>query len=313
MTLSHPTHLPSASFGRAFAIGVSLNLGFVLVEAFYGWKTGSLALLADAGHNLSDVAGLLLAWAAFGAARLKPNRRHTYGWRRASILASFINATILLVAMGSLLWEALHRFQTPTTVDALTVIWVAGVGVIINSITAGLFLTGSEKDLNIRGAFLHMAADALVSLGVVMAGLLYLWQGWLWIDPVASILIALIIIAGTWSLFRRSLHLLFDGVPEHIDLDQVEASLLTLPGVVAVHDLHVWAMSTRENALTAHLVCEQSNADKALGTLLCQAADRINRHFSIQHITLQCESPTFSEHCVVAPVSRVSVSKQEGV
>ncbi|PHS74044.1 MAG: cation transporter [Porticoccus sp.] len=298
MTPTHPGHLSSANFGRAFAIGVGLNLGFVLVEAFYGWETGSLALLADAGHNLSDVAGLLLAWAAFGAARLKPNRRHTYGWRRASILASFINAIVLLVAMGSLIWEASHRLQTPTAIDGFTIIWVAGIGVVVNSITAWLFLTGSEHDLNIRGAFLHMAADALVSLGVVMAGILYLWQGWLWIDPVASILIAMIIIMGTWSLFRRSLHLLFDGVPEHIDLDQVDASLLTLPGVIAVHDLHVWAMSTRENALTAHLVCDQSTGDKTLNNnLLSQAADVISRHFGIQHITLQYESSAFAEHC----------------
>ncbi|MDP1930907.1 MAG: cation diffusion facilitator family transporter [Gammaproteobacteria bacterium] len=293
------SHQHANHFGRAFAIGIALNLGFVLLEAFYGWKTGSLALLADAGHNLSDVAGLVLAWAAFGAARLKPNRRHTYGWRRASILASFVNATVLLVAMGSLLWEASHRLQTPTTVDGFTVIWVAGIGVIINSVTAWLFVSGSEHDLNIRGAFLHMAADALVSVGVVLGGVLTLWQGWLWIDPVVSVLIALIIIVGTWSLFHRSLHLLFDGVPDNLDLEEIEDCLLALPGVLAVHDLHVWAMSTQENALTAHLVCEA--AVDTQNVFLKQTAHAITERFGIEHITLQCESPEFADQCPVCP------------
>lgn len=295
MTDTHSHNHTVADYGRAFAIGIVLNLGFVCVEAFYGWKTGSLALLADAGHNLSDVAGLLLAWAAFGAARLKPNRRHTYGWRRASILASFVNATVLLVAMGSLLWEATDRLQIPSQVDGFTVIWVAGIGVVINTVTAWLFLAGSEHDLNIRGAFLHMAADALVSVGVVLAGVLTLWQGWLWIDPVVSVMIALIIIVGTWSLFRRSLHLLFDGVPDGIDLDQVQHSLLTLPGVIAVHDLHVWAMSTEENAMTAHLVCEDSSDSR--DTLLRQATNVLHDQFGITHISLQCESPAFADSC----------------
>ena len=299
MAEAHSHHHSAANYSRAFAIGVVLNIGFVIVEALFGWKIGSLALLADAGHNLSDVAGLLLAWAAFGAARIKPNRRHTYGWRRASILASFVNATVLLVAMGSLLWEAAHRLQMPASVDGLTVIWVASIGVIINSVTAWLFMKGSQHDLNIRGAFLHMAADALVSVGVVMAGLLTLWRGWLWIDPVVSILIALIIIAGTWSLFRRSLHLLFDGVPEGIHLDQIEDSLLALPGVLAVHDLHVWAMSTEENALTAHLVCEQLTDLPSI--LLRQATGVINTQFGIEHVTLQCEPAAFAEQCALSP------------
>lgn len=299
MTGTHSHAHPGNHFGRAFAIGVVLNLGFVLVEAFYGWKTGSLALLADAGHNLSDVAGLLLAWAAFGAGRLKPNRRHTYGWRRASILASFVNAIVLLVAMGSLLWEASQRLQTPSAVDGWTVIWVAGIGVVINSITAWLFLSGSRHDLNIRGAYLHMAADALVSVGVVLAGILYLWQGWQWIDPVVSILIALIIILGTWSLLRRSLHLLFDGVPDNINLNQIEHALLALPGVVAVHDLHVWAMSTEENALTAHLVCAAGTDTQ--NALLRQATQALKEGFNVEHLSLQCESPAFADYCAVAP------------
>jgi len=293
----HHHHAP-ASFGRAFAIGISLNLGFVLVEAFYGWRAGSLALLADAAHNLSDVAGLLLAWVALGAAQLKPNRRHTYGWRRGSILASFINAIVLLVAMGSLLWEAIQRLQQPAAaIDAPTVMLVAGIGVLINSITAWLFVAGSRHDLNIRGAFLHMTADALVSAGVVVAGALYLWREWSWIDPAVSIGIAVAIIVGTWSLFRRSLHLLFDGVPEGIDIDRIHDRLLALPNVLAVHDLHVWAMSTTENALTAHLICEELAANQT--ALLREAGAMLRDDYGIQHATLQCESRDLADDCTI--------------
>ncbi len=180
--------------------------------------------------------------------------RHSYGWRKGSILAGFVNAVILLVAMGYLAWEAIERLQTPSPVAGGTVMVVASIGVVINSVTAWLFLAGSKGDLNIRGAFLHMAADALVSLGVVIAGAFYLWQGWGWIDPVMSLVIALVVVVGTWSLFRRSLHLLFDGVPDEVDLAEVQAALLELPGVVSVHDLHVWAMSTSDNAITAKSV-----------------------------------------------------------
>ena len=293
--MSHDHDHAPTNYGKAFAIGISLNLAFVLIEAFYGWQTGSLALLADAAHNLSDVGGLLLAWAAFAAARLKSNARHTYGWRRGSILASFANAIILLVAMGSLAWEAAHRFQTPASVDAATVMVVAGVGVVINSITAWLFLAGSNGDLNIRGAFLHMAADALVSVGVVVAGALYLWQGWAWIDPVVSLLIALVVVLGTLSLFRRSLHLLFDGVPDGIELSQVSQCLLDIDGVLDVHDLHVWAMSTAENALTAHLVVAKDTADRDV--ILQLALDELHKRFELRHVSLQIESQTFSSHC----------------
>ena len=290
-------HAPR-NFGRAFAIGVALNVAFVLVEAFYGWQAGSLALLADAAHNLSDVGGLLLAWAAFGAAQLHPNLRHSYGWRKGSILASFANAVILLVAMGSLAWEAFERLQTPSPVAAGTVIVVAGIGVVINAATAWLFLAGSEGDLNIRGAFLHMAADALVSLGVVIAGAVYLWQGWGWIDPVMSLVIAVVIVVGTWSLFRRSLHLLFDGVPEEIDLAEVQAALLELPGVVSVHDLHVWAMSTRENAITAHLVLTGCAPDH--DRLLTLATEMLHERFEIHHAVLQPESEVYAANCPTA-------------
>ena len=290
-------HAPH-NFGRAFAIGVTLNLAFVVIEALYGWQTGSLALLADAAHNLSDGGGLLLAWAAFGAAQLHPNLRHSYGWRKGSILASFVNAVVLLAAMGYLAWEAIERLQTPSPVAAVTVMVVAGIGVVINSITAWLFLAGSKGDLNIRGAFLHMAADALVSLGVVLAGAVYLWQGWGWIDPVMSLVIALVVVVGTWSLFRRSLHLLFDGVPEEIDLAEVQAALLELPGVTSVHDLHVWAMSTRENAITAHLVLAAQDIDR--DQLLAVATEMLHDRFDILHAVLQPESESYAANCPTA-------------
>jgi cobalt-zinc-cadmium efflux system protein len=279
---------------RAFGIGIALNVGFVIIEAYYGWVTGSLALLADAAHNLGDVGGLLLAWAAFAAARLRPDDRHTYGWRRGSILASFINAVILLVAMGSLGWEAVQRFSDPAPLAAGTVMIVAAIGVVINAATAALFMAGRKEDLNIRGAFLHMAADALVSLGVVVAGAFYLWQGWTWIDPLASLVIAGVVIAGTWSLFRQSLHLLFDGVPEHIRLPEVRDCLQAVSGVASVHDLHVWAMSTAEPALTAHLV---SSGTHSVDDILRDAQHALHDRFGITHVTLQIEAAACSAAC----------------
>ncbi|CAN5398019.1 cation diffusion facilitator family transporter [soil metagenome] len=289
------SHAP-ASFGRAFAIGITLNLAFVLVEAFYGWQAGSLALLADAGHNLSDVGGLVLAWAAIAAGRLRPDDRHTYGWQRGSIMASFVNAVILLVAMGSLAWEAVHRLQAPSPIEGITVMVVAAIGVVINGITAALFMAGSKNDLNIRGAFLHMAADALVSVGVVIAGGLYLWRGWSWIDPVMSLIIAAVIVIGTWSLFRQSLHLMFDGVPDNIRLNEVRRRLQELPGVLLVHDLHVWAMATSENALTAHLVFNGNQEERE--ALLLSANEMLHHHFELRHVTLQLESEDFAKNCV---------------
>lgn len=286
---SHPT-----SFNHAFAIGIALNVGFVVIEAIYGWRVGSLALLADAGHNLSDVAGLLLAWVAALAGGRQPDHRHTYGWQRASILAAFGNAVLLLVAMGSLLWEAGHRLQAPASTDGLTIIVVAAIGVVINGATAVLFLSGSKSDMNIRGAYLHMAADALVSLGVVAAGTLYLWTGWSWLDPVTSIIIALVIVAGTWSLFRQSLHLLFDGVPENVKLADVDVLLRNLPGVENVHDLHVWAMSTSDTALTAHLVMPKGHPGDAF---LEQVAQDLHDQFHITHPTIQIELDGLDHGC----------------
>ena len=291
-------HAGPGRFDRAFAIGIALNLAFVAIEAYYGWRIDSLALLADAGHNLSDVAGLVLAWGGALAGRLRPDVRHTYGWKRASILAAFVNALLLLVAMGSLSWEALQRLQSPQPTEGLTVMAVAGVGIVVNTVTALLFLRGREKDLNIRGAFLHMAADALVSLGVVIAGGLALWMGWDWIDPVVSLLIAAVIVWGTWSLFRQSLHLLFDGVPDRVDLHAVRKLLESLPGVARVHDLHVWAMGTSQVALTAHLVMPEGHADDAF---LESATTRLHSDFDIEHVTLQVVRVPFSRECASPP------------
>ena len=297
---SGPHHAHGAPrFDRAFAIGIALNLAYVAVEAFYGWRIDSLALLADAGHNLSDVAGLVLAWGGALAGRLRPDVRHTYGWKRASILAAFGNALLLLVAMGSLAWEALDRLRAPASaegasVEGATIMVVAAIGIGVNTGTALLFLRGRAHDLNIRGAFLHMAADALVSAGVVVAGGLALLFGWSWLDPAVSLVITAVIVVGTWGLLRRSLHLMFDGVPEGISLGDVTATLRLLPGVAAVHDLHVWSMSTSEVALTAHLVMPEGGADD---TFLRHATEALHEHFGIDHVTLQVVRAPLGEAC----------------
>jgi len=291
----HP-HAP-ASYDRAFAIGIALNLAFIGIEAFYGWRINSLALLADAGHNLSDVAGLLLAWGGALAGKLRPNPRHTYGWKKGSILAAFANALLLLVAMGALVWEAIGRLLAPDPVagsEGLTIMAVAGVGIVVNSVTAWLFMRGRKTDLNIRGAFLHMAADALVSAGVVLAGALTLWMGWSWLDPVVSLLIAAVILWGTWSLLRQSLHLLFDGVPDSVDPQAVHDSLLALPGIAQVHDLHIWAMDTSQVAVTAHLVMPVGHADDAF---LRAATEMLHERFEITHVTLQVVKVPFTRPC----------------
>jgi cobalt-zinc-cadmium efflux system protein len=290
----HGPDRSAASYNAAFAIGIGLNLAFVGIEAFYGWKIDSLALLADAGHNLSDVIGLVLAWGGALAGKLRPDARHTYGWKRASILAAFMNALLLLVAMGSLAWEAVQRLQSPLPAAGATIMVVAALGIVVNTATALLFLRGRDGDLNIRGAFWHMAADAIVSAGVVLAGGLALAFGWDWLDPVVSLAIAALIVAGTWGLFRQSLHLLFDGVPDGVDLQAVQSLLQSLPGVDGVHDLHVWAMGTSETALTAHLVMSRTQADDAF---LQHASDRLHARFGIGHVTLQVVRAPFMKAC----------------
>jgi len=279
---------------RAFAIGIAINVAFVAVEAVAGWRIDSLALLADAGHNLGDVLGLVLAWAGAFAGRLAPDDRHTWGWKRGSILAAFANALLLLVAMGSLVWAAVLRLQSPEATQPGVIMVVAAIGIVVNLGTALLFMRGRHDDLNIRGAFLHMTADAAVSAGVVVAGGLVLWQGWLWADPVASLLIAAVILLSTWQLFRDSLHLMFDGVPSSIDLDAVRAELEALPGVDAVHDLHVWASGTTETVLTAHLVMPAGHPDDAF---FRAAAERMRERFGIGHVTLQASTEALMPAC----------------
>lgn len=289
--MSHPhahghSHAP-ANYGRAFAIGVTLNVAFVVVELFYGVLAKSLALVADAGHNASDVLGLLISWGAFALSQRRPSARFTYGLRRSSILASLVNAALLLVAVGAILWEAVRRLENPEPVEGGVVIGVAAVGILINAATAYLFASGSKHDLNLRGAFLHMAADAAVSLGVVIAGALILLTGALWLDPAISILVAVVITLGTWGLLRGSVKLALDAVPEGVDVAGIRAYLRALPGVADVHDLHVWGMSTTETALTAHLVMAEPRADQAFYADVRRA---LHDRFGIEHATLQVEA-----------------------
>jgi cobalt-zinc-cadmium efflux system protein len=291
---AHSLGHANEEFDRAFVLGIALNTAYVAVEAFYGWKFNSLALLADAGHNLSDVAGLVLAWGGALAGRVQPDARYTYGFKRASILAAFANSLLLLVAVGSLTWEAIGRLRAPEPAQGLAIMLVAAAGIGVNGATALLFRRGARSDLNVRGAFVHMAADALVSLGVVLAGALVLAFGWNWLDPLASLLIAAVILAGTWSLLRQSLRLLFDGVPEHIDLQAVHAYLAALPGVERVHDLHVWGMGTSQVALTAHLVAPAGHPGDAF---LRAATQELHERFGIGHVTLQVVSEPFMPLC----------------
>lgn len=273
-------------YNRAFAIGVALNIGFATVEAFYGYLAGSLALVADAGHNFSDVLGLLLAWGGSRLSKSRPSARRTYGLRSSSILAALFNAVILLVAVGAIAWEALRRFSDPAPVASMTIIWVALIGIVINTATALLFVSGRKDDLNIRGAYLHMAADAAVSAGVVVAGIIILYTGWSWIDPVVSLVIAAVILVGTWGLLRESVDLALHAVPAGIDPQAVNAYLSSLPGVTAVHDLHIWGMSTTETALTAHLVKPTHGDDDEL---IAIASKELHERFAIKHTTLQWE------------------------
>jgi len=295
MTEHHHHH--TSHYGRAFAIGITLNVLFVLVEVFYGWQADSLALLSDAGHNLSDVLGLVIAWGGFYLGKLRPNQKHTYGLGRASILAALFNALILLVAIGGIAWEAVARFSHPVPIEGSIVMWVAGIGVLINGVTAWLFMSGNQDDLNLRGAFLHMAADALVSLGVVIAGAVFIWTGWTWLDPAISLVIAVVILLGTWDLLRQSLHLSLDGVPASIELDLVRAYLLSLPQVCGAHDLHVWAMSTSDIALSVHLSMPEGHPGDPF---LEQLGRELHDRFAIEHATIQieigCEPCKMSSH-----------------
>jgi cobalt-zinc-cadmium efflux system protein len=280
------SHAP-ANFDKAFRIGVALNLSFVAIEGAFGLVANSTALLADAGHNLSDVFGLLLAWGAAAAAKRAPSARFTYGWRRSSILAALLNAILLFVAVGAIAVGAVQRLASPAPVAVDLVIAVAMVGIIVNGITAWLFSRGRHGDLNIRGAYLHMLSDAAVSAGVVASGFVIARTGWTWLDPLTSLAIVAVIILGTWGLLRDSVLMALDAVPPSIDPDQVASALAALPGVSRVHDLHIWPLSTTESALTAHLVMPGGGAGDAL---LHQACVMLQARFGIDHATLQIET-----------------------
>ncbi len=273
------------SHGRAFLIGITLNLAFVAIEAGYGFFAGSMALLSDAGHNLSDVLGLAIAWGATILAKRAPNEHYTYGLRSSSILAALLNALLLMVAVGGIVWESVQRLIEPTPVLAGTMMIVAGIGIVVNGFTAFLFM-GGHNDINIRGAFLHMVADAAVSLGVVLGGLAILWTGADWIDLVLSLVIAAVIVWGIWGLFRQSLRLSLHGVPEGIAMADVRAALARRPGVAHVHHLHVWAISTTETALTAHLVIPGGHPGDGF---LAETLRGLRERFGIDHATLQIE------------------------
>ena len=284
-------HAPR-DFGRAFLIGIILNTGFVIVEAAYGWISGSMALIADAGHNLSDVLALLLAWGASVAAKRPPNERFTYGYKSSTILAALANAALLLVAIGAIAFETAHRIADPMPVEGTTMVIVAGIGIAINTGTALLFLRGREHDINIRGAFLHMAADALVSLGVVIAGVAILYTGALWIDPAVSLVIVGVIAWGTWGLLKDSVAMSLLAVPRGTSEKAVRGYLSALDGVSEVHDLHIWPMSTTETALTAHLVMPGGHPGDAF---LRETASELRHHHRIDHATIQVE--TSRAHC----------------
>jgi cobalt-zinc-cadmium efflux system protein len=299
MTHEH-CHRPT-NFDRAFAIGVGLNLSFVVAQVVFGLLANSLALLADAGHNLSDVFGLMLAWGASYLARQSPTPRRTYGLRRSSILAALLNSVLLLVVTGAIAWEGIRRLFHPDPVSGTAVIAVAAVGVVINSATALLFMSG-QHDLNIRGAFLHMAADAAISLGVVVAGVVIALTGWLWVDPVVSLALAAAIAAGNWGLLRQSIDMSMDAVPQGVDLEGVRDYLAGLPGVTAFHDLHIWGMSTTETALTVHLMKPEGLVDD---DWLAEISQQLHDRFHIEHATIQVESGRATLPCRLEPEDTV--------
>jgi cobalt-zinc-cadmium efflux system protein len=286
MNMSHDHNHQMNNYNRAFAIGVMLNVIFVVIEAGYGITAGSLALIADAGHNLSDVLSLLIAWGAAFLATKPATQKRTYGFGKITIMTSLASAILLLVALGGIAWEAIVRFFDPKPVDGITVLVVAVIGVAINTITALLFVSGQKHDLNIRGAFLHMAADAGVSLGVVVAGIIIMTTGWLLTDPLISLLIVAVILAGTWPLLRDSMNLAIDSVPADIDMAGIKRYLTGLENVVQIHDLHVWPMSTTEVALSVHLIMVDDSLSK---DFLSRLQQQLHDRFSIEHSTIQLE------------------------
>jgi len=287
-----------ADFGRAFAIAAALNIALVVAQVIFGILANSVALIADAGHNLGDVLGLLLAWGAHGMARWQPTQRYTYGFRSASILVALFNGAVLMVATGAIAWEALRRIASPGDVGGVTVMVVAAVGIVVNGLSAWLLMAGRKGDLNVRGAFLHLLGDAAISFGVVVAGAVIHITGWNRLDPLASLVISGLIVWGTWGLLRESVMLSLDAVPPGVDRAAVESYLRGIPGVSEVHDLHIWAMSTTETALTAHLVRPGAGLDDHL---LHDVSHELQHRFKIAHATLQIEAGDTEKVCRLAP------------
>jgi cobalt-zinc-cadmium efflux system protein len=294
---AHPHHHAHDHEARAFGVGASLNLALVVVEVAFGLRAHSMALLADAGHNLGDVLGIVLAGAAALLARRKPTKQRTYGYRRLTVLAALANAILLLVATGGVSWESIRRLGSPQVVDAHTVVVVALAGTIVNAVSAALFFKGRERDLNVRGAFVHLVGDAAIGLGVVGASLVIARTGWSWVDPAVGIVVSLLILVTTGSLLRRSLDLALDAVPAGIDIDAVRAYLEALPRVREVHDLHVWAMSTTEAALTAHLVMPANACEPSF---LAGTCTELQHRFGIEHATLQVDPDDAPDPCRLA-------------
>ena len=287
-------HPAPTNQGLTFVITIFLNMVYVAVEFVYGFLANSTALIADAGHNVSDVLGLLLSWGAVVLARKQPSKRYTYGLRSTSILAALANAMLLLVACGAIAWEAIHRFSQPPVIEGLTVSSVAAVGILINGLSALLLMKGSKGDLNIRSAYLHMAADTAVSLAVVLAGIGMLYTGWYWLDPVMSLVIVVVIVFGTWGLLRESLQLAMSAVPAQIDVPAIDAYLCQLEGVTDIHDLHIWGLSTTENALTVHLVMPNGHPGDSF---IDDCVRTLEEHHDVHHCTLQIEQGTTNHTC----------------
>jgi len=295
----HHSHSQPHQSGRAFAIAIVLNTGFVAIEFIYGFIANSTALIADAGHNLSDVLGLILAGGAVLLARRQPSKRYTYGLRSTSILAALANAMLLLLACGAIGMEAVERFNQPPVVESLTVSAIAGIGIVVNSLSALLFLKGSQHDMNVRGAYLHMAADAAVSLAVVIVGLtMFYTNDYYWLDPAITLFIVIVIVVGTWGLLRESMRLVLSAVPENINHEAIEAYLCQLDGVTDCHDLHIWGLSTTETALTVHLVMPNGCPNDAF---IDDITHILEHDFSIHHCTLQIEQGDTNHVCSLTP------------
>ncbi len=292
---SHHHHLIN-NYNRSFAIGIALNVIFVIIEVGYGLLADSLALIADAGHNFSDVLSLMLAWGASYLSTKHPTHKRTYGLRKVTIMASLVSAVLLLVALGGIAWESIERLSSPEPVNGMIIIVVAAIGVVINTATALLFVKGQKHDLNIRAAYLHMAADAAISLGVVVAGIAIMITGWLWLDPLISLFIVLFILIGTWSLLKDSIDLSIDAVPQGIDVHHIKNYLTGLQNVTEIHDLHIWAISTTEVALTVHLVTTHELVDNCF---LEKIQAHLHHHCGISHATIQIENEADDYTCVL--------------